>query len=205
MIPYAHLLPDKAIRRLVRRYRPIDGFLTEGEAVALFRLANRTGRGTTVVEIGSWKGKSTYCLARGLQTGRLHAIDPFDASGEPGSAETYAQQRGDRPLRYEFEHNLGVLLDRVVIHQGFSREFITAFAAIDLLLIDGDHSVAGCRFDFENFGPKIVRGGYVVFHDYYPDRSDLGPTWVIENLVKPGGQFEEFLRADSLWVGRKIR
>jgi MMP 1-O-methyltransferase len=205
MIPYAYLLPSKAIRWLVRPYRSIDGFLTEAEAVALFRLANRTGRETTVVEIGSWKGKSTYCLARGIQTGCLHAIDPFDAAGEPGSAEIYAKQRGDQPLRDEFERNLGACRERVLIHQGFSREFVTAFSSIDLLLVDGDHSVAGCRFDFESFGPKVVRGGFIAFHDYYPDRGELGPTWVIEHLVKPGGEFEECFRADSLWVGRKIR
>lgn len=204
MFPAAHLLPAKLIRRLVRPYRAIEGFLTEAEAVALFRGANRSGTGATVVEIGSWKGKSTYCLARGLRTaGRIHAIDPFDASGEPGSAETYARERRALPLREQFEANIASVRDRIDVHQGYSREFVAAFASIDFLLIDGDHSVAGTRFDFESFGPKIRTGGWLAFHDYYPDRPELGPTWVIENLVGPSGRYREIARADSLWIGRK--
>ena len=204
MIPYLHLLPAKLIRRLIRPYRAIEGFLTEGEAVALFRCANRVRAGATLVEIGSWKGKSTFCLARGLRAGgRLHVVDPFDAFGEPGSAETYARERRERPLRAQFEDNVKAVHDRIEIHQGYSREFVGLFPVIDLLMIDGDHSIEGARFDFENFSGKIRSGGLIAFHDYYPERPELGPTWVIENLVKTGGQFREFLRADSLWVGQK--
>jgi hypothetical protein len=204
MIPCAHFLPAKLIRRMIRPYRAIGGFLTEGEAVELFRCANRLPAKATVIEIGSWKGKSTFCLARGLRPGgQLHAIDPFDGAGEPGSAETYARERKERPLRTQFEENTAPVGPRITIHQGYSREFVDKFPGIDLLLIDGDHSIDGARFDFEHFGPQIVPGGWVAFHDYYPDRAELGPTWVIDHLVKPGGQFNEFHVVDSLWVGRK--
>ncbi len=204
MLPHIHHLPAKLIRRLIRPYRAIGGFLTEDEAAECFRCTNRLPARATAVEIGSWKGKSTFCLARGLRSGgHLHAIDPFDAAGEPGSAETYARQRAEHPLRTQFEENIASVAARITIHQGLASAYVDLFPRIDFLLIDGDHSVAGARFDFENFGPKIAPGGYVAFHDYYPDRAELGPTWVIDNLVKSGGQFREFARADSLWVGRK--
>lgn len=204
MLPHLHRLPVKLIRRLVRPYRAIGGFLSEAEAAECFRCTNRLPPRAIAVEIGSWKGKSTYCLARGLHSGgRLHAIDPFNAAGEPASAGTYARERLDRPLRDQFAENVAPLADRISVHQGYSQSFVGTFPAINFLLIDGDHSVEGARFDFENFAPQIVPGGWLAFHDYYPERTDLGPTWVIDNLVKPGGQFQEFTRADSLWVGQK--
>lgn len=205
MLPHIHRLPAKLIRRLVHPFRAIDGFLSEGEAAECFRCTNRLPARATAVEIGSWKGKSTYCLARGLHSGgRLHVIDPFDAAGEPASAGVYARERLDRPLREQFVENTAPLAGRISIHQGYSREFVGQFPVIHFLLIDGDHSVDGARFDFEMFSPQIVPGGWLAFHDYYPERPDLGPTWVIDKLVKSGGQFSEFTRADSLWVGRKL-
>jgi len=204
MIRLPDLVPDKLIRGLIRRYRTIDGFLSSAEGVLLFRLANRLPRDAVVVEIGSWKGKSTYCLACGLRSGRVHAIDPFDASGEPGSRETYEQTRTERPLREQFEANLAAFSGKIRVHQGFSQAFSGAFAAIDLLLIDGDHSREGCAHDFTHYGPKLRSGGFVAFHDYYPHRPDFGPTWVIENLVKSDARFREHARADSLWVARRI-
>jgi len=203
MGPFFYLLPAKLIRWLIRPYRTIGGFLTEAEAVALFRGANRLRAGSTVVEIGSWKGKSTFCLARGMRGGTLHAIDPFNAAGEPGSAEVYARNREESPLREQFEANTRAAGVRTQIHQGFSRDFVDAIPGIDFLLIDGDHSIEGARFDFEHFGPRIRRGGWLAFHDYYPERTELGPTWVIENLVEPSGEYRESVRADSLWIGRK--
>lgn len=36
----------------------------------------------------------------------------------------------------------------------------------DVLIIDGDHSYAGVKTDFENFAPMVRVGGYVIFDDY---------------------------------------
>ncbi len=68
----------------IRDYQGIDGWLTTNEAHALYRLALKVPRGGTVVEIGCWKGKSTYCIAKGIQNAKYFTIDPFDASGEKG-------------------------------------------------------------------------------------------------------------------------
>jgi predicted O-methyltransferase YrrM len=204
MAPFLYVFPQKLIRRLIRPHREIEGYLTEHEAVALFCISNRLPRRSTVVEIGSWKGKSTFCLARGLRAGGIiHAVDPFDASGEPGSVDTYARERSSRPLREQFEENIASVRARVEIHQGNSREFVDSFPTIDLLFLDGDHSIEGVRFDFDNFGPRIPSGGWIAFHDYYPEHSERGPTWVVENLVRPSGQFREYPRAGSLWVAQR--
>jgi hypothetical protein len=191
----------------LRDWSSIEGWLSPHEALGLLYLARRLPPNATVVEIGSWKGKSTYCIARGLRSGTIHAIDPFDASGEAESKAIYSKKRGAQPLVEQFRENLrsrGVL-DKVAVHPGYSQEFAGRFPAIDLLFIDGDHSREGCAFDFDTFSPALKPGGYLAFHDFDPVRDDLGPTWVVKNRVATNAGFKFFGMFDSLWVARRTR
>ncbi len=57
----------------------IGGWLTEQEGIFLYNTAKKIKAHNTIVEIGSWKGKSTICLGRGSQDGnraKIFAIDP---------------------------------------------------------------------------------------------------------------------------------
>jgi predicted O-methyltransferase YrrM len=187
-----------------RHYRTIEGFLQDDDASCLYGTASKLKKGSIILEIGSWKGKSTYCLARGLKEGRVIALDPFDASGESGSREIYAENRGG-DLRSQFVERMKALkVDSIVeTWEGMSSDFADRQLSIDFLFIDGDHSIEGCRADYENYSPKITLGGFLAFHDYQPNRKDLGPTWVIENLVTPSGQFEFVEQSGSIWLGRR--
>jgi predicted O-methyltransferase YrrM len=40
---------------------------------------------------------------------------------------------------------------------------------LDFLFIDGDHSLAGVKSDFEMYSPLVRPGGFVAFHDIVPD------------------------------------
>jgi MMP 1-O-methyltransferase len=198
-------LQRKWIDLQISPYSEIEGFLSPNEASALFEFASRLPANSTIVEIGSWKGKSTYCLARGLKQGRVIAIDAFDASGDTGSVEAYEKLKGELPLVSQFRErmrHLGVL-EKIEIYQGFSHEFVGDISDIYLLFIDGDHSKEGCEFDYLNYAPYLVSGGYILFHDYYADRKELGPTWVIENQVLPSNEFKFIKLVDSLWIAQK--
>ena len=186
------------------RYRNIEGWLTSREAVALYRLARRSAPGSKIVEIGSWKGKSTYCLAKGLREGVIFAIDPFDGSGETGNR--YDALKGEIPLLRQFRANLDRhdLLRKVEIKVGPSSKFSGSIKDIDILFIDGDHSIEGCANDFNAYSPDVKAKGILAFHDYNARRSDLGPTWVVDHLVVPSGQWTLIERHDSLIVFRKF-
>jgi hypothetical protein len=54
-----------------------------------------------------------------------------------------------------------------------------------LVFIDGDHSQAACRLDWELWSPHVARGGVVIFHD--ANGGDPGPTAVVEDLFGEGG------------------
>jgi predicted O-methyltransferase YrrM len=198
----------KRILRKIDSFRKIDGWLSDQEALGLYQAARSLRHGATIVEIGSWQGKSTYCLAMGLRSGTLHAIDPFNAdSGEDtDSEEAYKEKKGNRDLLAQFKQNMQErnVLNKIVVRQGYSQQFHQAFDAIDLLFIDGDHSINGCSLDFELYAPKVPVGGLIAFHDYYADRPELGPTYVIKNSVLPAPHFRFYQQYDSLWIAQKI-
>ena len=200
-------LADKFRFHKIRAYESIDGFLSRNEALGLYKTAALLSPNSVAVEIGSWKGKSTYCIAKGLRKGKLIAIDPFDASGDEPSKAIYSRQRGEKSLLQQFKEKMSELevLNKIEIYRGYSQNFIGSIPEIDFLFIDADHSIDGCKRDFSGYGSFIRPGGYIAFHDYYPIRKDLGPTWVVENEVIPSNEYEFNNLYDSLWVGRKVK
>ncbi|MEZ2441037.1 class I SAM-dependent methyltransferase [Chitinophaga sp. RCC_12] len=196
---------ERSALKKIHPYYEIDGWLTEREALGLFLTARKLRRDAVVVEIGSWQGKSTYCISRGLRSGKIYAIDPFnaDAGFDQGSRKEYAEKGATTDLLIRFTENMERLSvhDKIIVKKGYSYEMHNDFQQIDFLFIDGDHSIAGCRSDFELYASKVVRGGYIAFHDYYPDRDELGPTYVIQNLA--GDHFNFSRQYDSLWIGKK--
>jgi cephalosporin hydroxylase len=44
-------------------------------------------------------------------------------------------------------------------------------AQLDFLFIDGDHSYAGVKADFETYAPLVRSGGLIALHDIVPNRS----------------------------------
>ena len=70
--------------------REIDGWLTLKEGKLLYNLSKKNDNGV-IVEIGSWKGKSTIYLAHGSKNGKknkVYAIDPHE-----GLTEVYSKEK----------------------------------------------------------------------------------------------------------------
>ena len=80
-------------------YASIDGWLTVDEAITLHELAKGLPeKQPRALEIGSWQGKSTVCIAQGLRHkpgAQLTCIDPFDASGDDESKDMYGERQND--------------------------------------------------------------------------------------------------------------
>lgn len=200
---YAGLMP----------FASIDGWLTVDEAITLYELSRSLpDEAPLAVEIGSWQGKSSVCLARGLagkRGPRLCCIDPFDASGDGESAPTYGQRAdavGGR-LRRAFEQNLQAVgvQDMVEVRQGLSHEHATQWREpIDLLFLDGDHSYDAVRRDFADWAPKIRPGGYLVMHDVVHDVHE-GPRRVVDEFVRTDPSWVDNRCVDSMFVARKAR
>src|SRR3954469_14963307 len=93
----------------------VEGWLTGEQAARLAAAARRLGPGARVVEIGSFRGRSTIVLARAAPAdAEVLAIDPH--LGSDRGPQEFAEQRslGDEDLE-AFLHNLTVagVLERV--------------------------------------------------------------------------------------------
>ena len=182
--------------------RTVDGWLSEREAQYLYALAKDGPGHGVVVEIGSWKGKSTIMLAGGTKAAKrekVFAIDPH--VGGPDQAK-YGHTNVNTEL--EFRQNIA--------RAGVS-EYVTAIvkrstdavrnwnSAVRLLWIDGDHSYEAVRDDFVFWHPYVVDGGIIAFHDTF---AWEGPKRVVEEFVFPSGQFLPVGIVDSITAFQKV-
>jgi len=117
-----------------------------------------------VVEIGSARGRSTCALALACRQngrGKVYAIDPHNVNDwtESGTGGQTLPFLRERLHDYELE-------DWCEIIRGESKDASQKWCRpIDLLFIDGDHTLEGVRQDFEQFSPWLRANGLVVFHD----------------------------------------
>lgn len=198
---YASLLP----------YASIDGWLSVDEAITLYELSRSLPHEQPLaVEIGSWQGKSSVCLARGLEgkyQPRLCCIDPFDASGDQASAGAYDERRHQLPngLRDTFEDNLrevGVH-SFVDVRQGLSHDQAGNWREpIDLLFLDGNHEYEAVRQDFADWTPHLRIGGFLAMHDVV-HAEHHGPARVVEEMVRKDRSWVDVRTIDSMFVARK--
>ena len=152
----------------------IPGWTRGSEAEALGQAALELPPDAEIVEIGSFLGCASVILAGASRirgSGRLHCVDPFDASGDDFSVPHYAAillALAGRTQKEHFEENVSSagLSDWIVIHQGRAAEVATAWRTpIDMLFLDGDQSPAGARLAYEGWAPWLKPGGIIALHN----------------------------------------
>ena len=164
----AMLPPDLEARRAAawEAVRETTGFLTEREAKFLMLAAVAAPARGAVLEIGSFKGRSTVGLAlmaKHYGGGSIVAVDPFTA---PSSTDP--RLTGQRSTFADFETSLSRagVTDLVEPHRMFSRELAPGWSRpLRLLWIDGDHTYDGALEDVRLYKPFLADGGILAMHD----------------------------------------
>jgi predicted O-methyltransferase YrrM len=183
--------------RPVRRAMSIQGMISEAEVGALMRLASEVSPDACILEVGSYRGRSTSALALGANGAPVYAIEPHEAF-----EGIYGGQFGPQDRRAFFENllHVGVVekvrlvnLSSEVVCKGWNRP-------IGLLWIDGDHTLEGVRRDFEAWEPFLRPGGVVAFHDAHD--PDGGPARLIEELCA-AGSYEPVASVDRIVALRR--
>lgn len=159
----------------------VDGWLSDREIDLLYSLAINAQDGC-IVEIGSYKGKSTICLAKGSLANKgvkIYAIDPHEGSIEQKFA-------GERSSYVQFEKNISSAGVKQIITPIVSKSETAAknwSEPISVLWIDGDHTYRGAKLDYVLFSPHLIDGGTIAFNDATQNEV---PKVVLEALSKPG-------------------
>ena len=175
----------------------VEGWLSRVEGRLLYELARVTDPATCIVEIGSWKGRSTIWLAAGAKAGlgaRVVAIDPHEGSSlHTGGESTEDALRGNLELA-------GVS-DRVDVLVSTSEAAAGHWSRpIGLLWIDGDHAYESVRRDFLLWEGQVVDGGIVALHDtLFWD----GPGRVVSESLERSRRFSDLGWAHSITYATK--
>jgi predicted O-methyltransferase YrrM len=179
---------DTVIENAWRKVRRVPGFLGEKEARFLGLLAACTPASGVIVEIGSFKGKSTVMLASVAAhygMGPVVAIDPHTA---PAVTDPAVEQGSSSFDEFLSSLRSAGVESRVEVHRAHSREVATLWSRpIRLLWIDGDHTYAGAKEDFDGFSPHLSNRAVVAFHDAL--HAFEGPIRVFVEDVLRGDRF----------------
>jgi predicted O-methyltransferase YrrM len=195
-------------------YEAIPGWLSENEAITLFELARKLPvERPVVVEIGSWLGKSSLVLSKGLKRKThptLYCIDPFNGDADATDKEMYGREIDtmDKTLEQTFLDNMkkhGVL-DVVRPLVAYSFDVAPDFKEqIDLLFIDGNHDYPAVLQDYEQWSPLVKPGGIIAFHDvvFESNPDPAGPAMVVKQHIHDSPIWSNVTLVDSLLVARK--
>lgn len=182
----------------------IPTMLTGEELRYLFWLTSSVWRGRGhLLEVGTWLGGSTYCLAAGMRVNerrdpmsRLHSIDNFRWRAFMSERATLELAPG-MSFRAQFEANVREYLDLVTVHEArlpddetgdiqFPQptrggdEALPVFrgesigGSVALLFEDGAKSWRGLVHLLSQVGPLCEPGALIVLQDF----KDWGSYWV---------------------------
>jgi hypothetical protein len=179
---------DTVIQDIWEKARDVPGYIGEREFKALGMLAVSAPPGGVVVEIGSFKGKSTLALASlaaHYGADRVISIDPHDA---PSVTDPMlgAQMSSFDDFLATIEK--AKLAPYVEVHRATSRAVAMGWnRPIRFLWIDGDHTYAGAKLDFDLYRQHLVEGAIVAVHDTLHEFE--GPIRVFVEEILSSDQF----------------
>jgi hypothetical protein len=161
----------------------VEGQIKHVEAELLFNLAAAVPADRVIVEIGSYRGRSSVALGLGSMHGhgaKVIAIDPHDAFVGPRGG-TFGPT--DQAARYRNMTDAGV--GEVVSIVCLRSSIVSAGCRdrnVGLLWLDGDHQYEGLKADVEGWSPHLADDATIAFHDdQYPDVVRL-----LDELVAAG-------------------
>jgi len=175
---------------------PVEGWLTDAQAQRLHaRAAAASG---TIVEIGSFRGRSTIVLAlAAAAAAELVAIDPH-AGSDRGPQELAPHAARGEEDHAAFGANLAAagVAGRV---RHVRRPSAAAHGDVEgplaLLYVDGAHRLAPARDDIARWGARVAPGGAMLVHDAF---SSVGVTAALLAECARGGDWRYAGRTGSL-------
>jgi len=162
----------------------VNGWLRVPEGRELARLA----KGNRVLEIGSYLGASTVCLAQ--TAARVVSVDTHDGRGTMHPADTFEPFVANLN-RYGVDRKVAAIVGTVDALEDFYED-----DPFDLVFIDGGHDAESVAHDIARARELLAPGGVIAFHDYRSNEPAV--TAAVDGLILAGGRLVSL--TDSLAV-----
>lgn len=159
-----------------------------------------------MIETRTCYGYSALCISQALKDqggGHLYCFDIFQ--NRPQYVSPVIGKCADSWKAANAHLDRAGLAEYVTLVRGDSSSNIVSHfpgeSQIDVAFIDGDHLMRGATKDFNAVAPRIRSGGFILFHDIFPDicqwlgprnllnriERDHGPGWRALNIPSPEG------------------
>lgn len=145
----------------------VEGFLHPDEPAFLAALAAQVPAGRCIVEVGSYRGRSTIALASGARDGVfVYAVDPHEEHRAGG----YDFGMADNQAFMTNVSRAGMGHKVIPVGLRSVRFWGAQGVPVALAFIDGDHEYVAALRDVEDAAYALVVGGILAIHD-------SGGTW----------------------------
>jgi hypothetical protein len=189
---------ELAYDQIAAAVEPLDGWMSPDQGRRLFAAAARCAPAGTIVEIGSFRGKSTVVLASAAPAGvQVVAIDPHAGNDRgPQEFEGFEAEAADDHAVFLANLRAGGVADRVRHVRAFSHAAHGEVTEpVDVLYVDGAHRFGPARADIRDWGARVTDGGTMLIHDSF---SSVGVTLAIFAELASGRRFRYVGRSRSL-------
>lgn len=187
---------SETIELAVSAARQIDGWMSRDH---LAWLAESAARHQSIIEVGSWKGRSTKALAMAT-LGKVYAVDGW--IGATRKTRELIAAEGRDNIEAEFRRNLApeISAGKVVVIPAESADAAFALAhdrvTADMVFIDAAHSYDAVKRDIALWRPFLVPGGLLCGHDYVS--SWEGVIAAVDELV-PNRRLQGNVSDGAIW------
>lgn len=170
----------------------VEGWLTDDQVSVLHDAAAAVPPNGCIVEIGSFRGRSTIVLAAAAGPAvSVVAIDPHAGTDRgPQEIDGYEAAAADDHDVFNANLRAAGVTERVTHLRRFSHEALGSFDGdVDLLFVDGAHRFGPARADLADWGPRVSPDGRMLIHDAF---SSIGVTlaMLVELLTSPDWHYQ---------------
>ena len=172
--------------------------MTDAQAQRLWDRASAVDGGGRIVEIGSFRGRSTIVLASAATPHvEVVAIDPHAGTDRgPQEIEGFVDEAEQDHDVFHANLRAAGVDDRVRHVRRFSDDALgDVDGPVDLLYIDGAHRFQPALADIRRWGDRVAPGGTLLIHDSF---SSIGVTLALLRSLVTSREFRYVGRSTSM-------
>lgn len=186
----------------MRLVADVEGWMSPGQGATLHDAAEQCPPNGRIVEIGSFRGRSTIVLATAADPSvEIVAIDPHAGNDRgPQEIDGFEDEAADDHSVFNANLTAAGVRDQVRHVREFSDAALDMVdGPVDVLYVDGAHRYAPALADIRAWGDRVNHGGTMLIHDSF---SSIGVTLAILRSLLFGGRFRYVGRSRSMTIYR---